>query len=94
MLDKDKTVSVHHRNIQVLPTEIFKSVNDLAPTMMNSILEIKDIEYNLRNEINFKSRIINSVRYGIDSLTYLGPIIWNIVPEDFKKSESLNVFKT
>ena len=54
LLDKDKTVSVHHRNIQVLPTEIFKRVNDLAPTMMNSILEIKDIEYNLRNEINFK----------------------------------------
>ena len=30
----------------------------------------------------------------MDSLTYLGPKIWNIVPEDIKKSESLNAFKT
>ena len=45
--------------------------------------------------INFKSRRINFVRYGgIDSLTYLGPKIWKIVPKDTKKSESLNVFKS
>ena len=94
LLDKDKYVSVHHKNIQVLTTEIYKTVNGLAPTIMNSIFEIKNIEYNLRNKNNFKSRRINSVRYGIDSLTYLGPKIRNIFPEDIKKSESLNVFKT
>ena len=82
------------KNIQLLATEIYKTVSGLAPIIMNTIFEIKDIEYNLRNKINFKSRRINSVRYGIDSLTSLGPKIWNIVPEDLKKSESLNVFKT
>ena len=94
LLDKDNYVSVHHKNIQVLTTEIYKTVNGLAPTIMYSIFEIKNIEYNLRNKNNFKSRRINSVRYGIDSLTYLGPKIRNIFPEDIKKSESLNVFKT
>ena len=94
LLDKDKSVSVHHKNIQVLATEIYKTVNGLAPTIMNSIFEIKNIEYNLRNKNNFKSRRISSVRYGIDSLTYLGPKIWNIALEDIKKSESLHVFKT
>ena len=53
LLDKDKSVSVYH-NIQVLAREIYKTVNGLAPTIMNSIFEIKDIEYNLRNRINFK----------------------------------------
>ena len=94
LLDKDKYVSVHHKNIQVLATEIYKAVTGLAPTIMNSIFGIKNIEYNLRNKNNFKSRRINSIRYSIDSLTYLGPKIWNIVPEGKKKSESLNVFKT
>ena len=94
LLDKDKSVFVYHKNIQVLVLEIYKTVNGLAPTIMNSIFEIKDIEYNLRNKINFKSRRINSVWYSMDSLTYLGPKIWNIVPEDIKKSESFNVFKT
>ena len=78
----------------MLATEIYKTVNDLAPKFMNSIVEIKDIEYNQINKINFKSRRITSVRYGIDSLTYLGPKVWNVVPKDIKISESLNVFKT
>ena len=54
LLDKDKSVSVYHKNIQVLAREIYKTVNGLAPTIMNSIFEIKDIEYNLRNRINSK----------------------------------------
>ena len=44
LLDKDSSVSVHHKNIQVLATEIYKTVNGLAPTIMNSVFEIKDIE--------------------------------------------------
>ena len=75
LLGKDKSISVHHKNIQVLATEICKTVNGLARTIMNTIFEIKDIEYNLSNKIHFKSRRINSVRYGIDILTYLGPKI-------------------
>ena len=94
LLDKDKSVFVHHKINQVLATEIYKTVNGLVPTITNSIFEIKDIEYNLRNKINFKSCRINSVRYAIHSLTYLGRKIWKIVPEDIKKSESLNVFRT
>ena len=61
LLDKDKSVSVYHKNIQVLVVEIYKTVNGLAPTIMNNIFEVEDIEYNLRNKINFKSRRINSV---------------------------------
>ena len=85
LLDKDKSISVYHKNIQVLATEIYKTVNGLAPININSIFEIKDIEYNLRNKIIFKSRRINSVRYGIGSLPYLGPKIWNIVPRRYRK---------
>ena len=92
LLDKDK--SLRHKNIQVLATEIYKTVNGRAPTIVNSIFEIKYFEYNLRNKTNFKWCRINYVWYGIDSLTYLGPKIWNFVPDDIKKSESLNVFKT
>ena len=44
LLDKDKSVSVHHKNIQMLAREIYKTVIGLAPTIMNSISEIKNIE--------------------------------------------------
>ena len=61
LLHNDKFVSVNHKNIQVLATEIYQAVNGLALTIMNSIFEIKNIEYNLRSKNNFKSRRINSV---------------------------------
>ena len=44
LLDKNKSVSVHYKNIQVLATEIYEAVNDLLATFMNSIFEIKYIE--------------------------------------------------
>ena len=42
----------------------------------------------------FRSRNVHSVRYSTDSLTYLGPKIWNIVPQVIKNSDLLSVFKT
>ena len=61
LLDKGKSVSVLHRNIQLLATEIYKAVNGLAPTIMNSIFEINNIEDHLSNKNNLKSRRINFV---------------------------------
>ena len=34
LLKKDNSVSVHHRNIQALATEIFKVKNNIAPEIM------------------------------------------------------------
>ena len=31
LLKKDNSVSIHHRNIQALPTEMFKVKNNIAP---------------------------------------------------------------
>ena len=50
--------------------------------------------YNIRRHDLFRSRNINSVHHGTDSLTYPGPKIWDIVPQVIKNSESLSVFKT
>ena len=61
LLDKGKSVSGLHRNIQLLATEIYKAVNGLAPTIMNSIFEINNIEDHLSNKNNLKSRRINFV---------------------------------
>ena len=44
LLHKNKSVYVHYKNIQVLATEIYKAVNGLLATFMNSIFEIKYIE--------------------------------------------------
>ena len=55
-----------------------------------SILKEKCI-YNSREM--FVTKNIRSEHYGKESLSYLGPKIWNIVPSDIKTSTSLKDFK-
>ena len=34
-----------------------------------------------------------AVRYGWESLSYLGPRLWNILPDEYKKTQSVKDFK-
>ena len=49
--------------------------------------------YDLNNNNSIKRRRVNSVWHGTESLSYLGPKIWDLVPNETKASESLNAFK-
>ena len=93
LLKKDNSVSIHHRNIQVLVTEMFKVKNNIAPEIMKELFASKMSSYDLRNNNSFKRRRVNSVWHGTESVSYLGPKIWDLVPNEIKKSESLNGFK-
>ena len=41
LLEKDHSVTVHQKNLQVLVTEIFKVENNLAPDIMKDVFESK-----------------------------------------------------
>ena len=43
LLKKDKAVKIHHRNLQVLATEIFKWKKGISPPIMNEIFQEKSV---------------------------------------------------
>ena len=56
LLDKDKAVSMHTRNLQILITEMFKlkKIGEL-PSIMHEIFQIEDSNnFNLRKNRGFK----------------------------------------
>ena len=53
LLENNNDISNHHRNIQALLIEVFKMKNELAPPIMESILNKRFNTYNLRNFQNF-----------------------------------------
>ena len=49
LLQKDKSMSIHIKNIQYLATEICKAKNSLSPEIMKAVVIFKENEnYNLR----------------------------------------------
>ena len=49
LLQNNKDICSHHKNIQSLMIEIFKITNELAPSIMDSMFERRNEPYNLRN---------------------------------------------
>ena len=94
LLTKDGSVSIHHRNLQVLATEIYKFIHGLSPKIMGDIFRLNDITYNLRTDLALVSNNIRTVHYGLQSISYLAPRIWKLVPENIKGSTTLTSFKT
>ena len=93
LLDMDKSLSIHDRNLQKLATEMFKIKNNLSPSFMNLIFPQSRNPYTLRNETFFQTNNIRTVYYGTETLTFRGPKTWALVPEHIRNSPNLNEFK-
>ena len=55
-----------------------------------------DRNYNgpdIRSQKDFEVPLVNSVNNGQETLRYLGPIVWEMIPNSIKDSASLNIFK-
>ena len=96
----NKINSLHKRALRItygdrssLANDMFKVENKIAPETIKEIFTPKAIPYDLRNYNSFKRRRVNSVWHGTESVSYLGPKIWDLVPNEIKESESLNGFK-
>ena len=73
---------------------MFKVKHKLCPEITGDIfMERTNNQYNLRNRPDFITPQVHSVFHGTESISYLGPKIWDVVPEEFKHKKSLNSFK-
>ena len=73
LLNKDNSVSIHDRNLQVLVTELYKVKSNMAPEILNEIFQNRTSSYNLRTKSSFAVRPVHSVSHGTESLSFLGP---------------------
>ena len=94
LLERDKSVSLHVKNLQYLATEIFKIKNDLSPEIMKEVFIFKENEaYSLRSGKHLARRNMRTTQYGTHSVSNLGAKIWELLPEEIKNSPTLFIFK-
>ena len=93
LLTLDKSFTIHHRNLQKLATEMFKVKNNLSPVFMKHVFPDSTNPYNIRNASEFNTSNIQTVHNGTETISFRGPKIWSLVPQEIKKSKSLLEFK-
>ena len=71
LLEKDNSIRIHHRNLQILATEIFKWKLGESPEIMNGIFELNNQPYNLRKKTELKRRCVKTVHYGTETIYFL-----------------------
>ena len=85
LLEKDRAVTIHHRNLQTLAYEIFTVKKNMAPEVLTEIVPQKESNYSPRNSTMLQSRSIKTVMYGSETISSLGPKIWDILPTELKR---------
>ena len=99
LLRRDKSVTVHHKNIHFLAIELYKVKHEISPPFMAEIFKQRIIPKDsvicgLRCQSDFYNHVNpKNVHYGLETLRSLGPKIWNILPESIKSSATLSLFK-
>ena len=92
LLIKDGAITIHQRNIQALAIEMFKVINGMPPEIMNKVFPLKEA-LNYCSRFPFKSRNVRTVAYGTETLNFMGPKIWSLVPNELKEIATLSEFK-
>ena len=66
---------------------------NLAPETMKEVFDNVEGPYALGNKLKLKSRKIQSLRYGIETASFVDARVWNSLPIDLKQCKSLELFK-
>ena len=86
--------TIHIRNLKFLLTEVYKFLNGLSPPIMNEVFQTNDCPYDLRNPRIPASKCKSTKKYGINTVAFKVPQIWQNIPLEITISESLSLFKS
>ena len=91
LISEDESFIVPHKNVQKLAIEMYKIKNELCPKIMLDLFKEVTHPNNLRNGLICGSYKIKTVRYGTETINYLGPKIWSIISDEIRKCASLEI---
>ena len=94
LLKKDRSFTIHQRNIKSLVIELFEVKRNISNNVMYDIFQTRKINYNVRSQTDFASICVNNKKFGLNSLRCFSSKVWSMVPLEIKNSGSIEIFKT
>ena len=96
ILKENNLKTIHQKNIEFLTIEIYKFQNGLSPPIMNDIFFSRQNIYNFRKfqdqELS-TSNVNSTMNFGTETISYRGPQLWNLIPDNLKSEPTLELFK-
>ena len=86
LLSIDGSQCIHVRNLQVLMTEVYKTINNLNPVFMKEIFHMKTNEYDLHNKTLIQIPKVLTKSFGYKSISFRGDMLWNMLPDKVKNA--------
>ncbi len=84
---------LHFKRIKVIACEVYKTLNDLNPSFMKELFDVKEAGHNFRDNNILIQPKFKKITYGRCSFQYYGAHIWNLLPPHIKNCTSLCMFK-
>ena len=81
--------------LRALATDMYRIYNGMAPDIMTKISPLRPQgQCNLRSWSDFTLTIVRTINYGIESIRYLGPNIWESISANIKEVDTIERFKS
>ena len=93
LLNRNEGVTIHEKNCQKLMLEVYRCMTSGNPSFQWEFFDEKVLPYSLR--INNLLQLINTrtKRYGNESFSFRGGIIWDQLPDQYKAANTDHEFK-
>ena len=88
-----KEVTVHIKNLQKLMQEVNKCITSGNPSFPREFFNRRVLPYNLRINNLLQLPKTRKNKYGNESLSFRGSIVWDRLPDRYEAAKSDNVFK-
>ena len=87
-------LSIHHKNIQILTTEVFKVVNNTCPPIMKTFFDFRENRYSIRKFQDMRQQKVRTARYDLETAPHRAPQLWYLFLTDLKSAPNVIQFKS
>lgn len=93
LLQKSGSNRIHELHLRHLLCEVYKTVHCLNPSFMQDFFIIKSTNYSFRNQNLLSLPPAKTNRFGTQSFSFRGSLLWNKLPDRAKSQPTITAFK-
>ena len=93
LLRKTGLTSLYIRRMKIMAIEVCKSLNEKCPSVLSYLVQKRFSSYNFRYTNILQVPTVKTSLIGKRSFKYAAPVLWNSLPDDFRRCSNFNQFK-